>query len=67
MNKLNFEQLDLEPLKFSNFREYLSFVMKAKRPLSFVDFQKHCGISRKQWDLFKFNNRELEEIDWVME
>lgn len=67
INELRIEELDMEPLKCMKFKEYLNFVIDSKRPLSFIDFQKHCGVSRKQWDVFKLNNREVEELEFVMD
>ena len=68
MEGLNFEQLHMEPLKFMRFKEFLDFQLNSNKPLSFLDFQKHCGISRKQWEIFKFNNREIiSDVEWLME
>jgi len=68
MQKINFEQLQMEPFKFIQFKEYLEFKLNTNKPLSFIDFQKHCGISRQQWEIFKLNNKEsFNNTEWLLE
>ncbi|MBW3004123.1 hypothetical protein KY328_05680 [Candidatus Woesearchaeota archaeon] len=64
---INIEDLNMDPLREKKFKEYLDFVLDSKRSFSFVDFTKHCGISRKQWELFKFNHKEELDVDWIMD
>ncbi|MEA3430415.1 MAG: hypothetical protein U9R08_04035 [Nanoarchaeota archaeon] len=65
--ELKIEELNMEPFKCMQFKEYLGFVLSSKKSLSFVDFQKHCGVSRPQWDMFKANNREVEDFIFLLD
>ncbi|MBW3015969.1 hypothetical protein KY330_06105 [Candidatus Woesearchaeota archaeon] len=60
------ERLDLDPSKLNTFKEFLCFKLRQNKELGFKDFQKNCGINRKQWDLFKQENLD-KEVEWIIE
>jgi hypothetical protein len=55
-----------DPLKESQFQEFLSYTISRDKPLSFHEFQRNVGISRRQWDSFREMNTEAE-LNWVIE
>ena len=66
LDKFKLEQMKMDPFKEMRFKEYLDHVLRTKQKFGYQKFQKMCGISRKQWEMFKSDNLELE-IDWVIE
>lgn len=64
---LNIAELDMDPIKEKSFKEYLYFILDTKKPLSFQDFHKHCGVSKKQWEVFKLNHKEDLNVEWIIE
>lgn len=54
----------LDPMKKVAFQEYLEYTLSQKKPLSFQQFNRHCGVSRSQWDDFKISNMDIDDIQW---
>ena len=58
----------MDVMKKNHFMEYLKFrVTKSDRKFKYSDFNKITGISRMQWDVFRSENREVKEVEWVLE
>lgn len=64
LDVINLNCLDFDSMKMMMFREYIEYTLKTEKPLSFQNTSRVTGISRKQWDLFRFENRD-KGIKWL--
>ena len=62
----NLQVLKLDRVERMNFEDFLKFKLEKDKRLSFVEFNKMCGISRKQWEVFKLENMD-KEIEWKVD
>ncbi len=68
MSKMfNLESMKLDLMKKMVFEDFLRYKLTKDTKFGFVEFSKACGISRKQWDVFKIDNRDIKEIKWLIE
>jgi hypothetical protein len=70
IHKFNVENMKMDVMKKNHFIEYLKFKLgkdKKDKRFSYSDFNKITGISRMQWDVFRIDNREVKEVEWVLE
>jgi hypothetical protein len=63
MANLNIQEMRLDRIQTTTFSDMISFKLSNDHLLRFSEFQKVCGISREQWDLFRANNREAK-LKW---
>jgi hypothetical protein len=69
VHAFDIENMKLDLMKKSHFREFLAFKMQRGGKLRFSDFNKMTGISRQQWDVFRIDNKDnknIKDIEWVM-
>lgn len=64
--EFSIEHMKLNPVQKSQFVEFLAYSLQRSRPLGFYDFNKICGISRQQWEIFRLENME-KHSEWVVE
>lgn len=62
----NLQILQLGRVERMNFEDFLRFKLQKSKQLSFVEFNKMCGISRKQWDAFKVENMD-KDVEWIID
>ena len=67
IHKFNIENMKMDVMKKSHFVEFLRFKLDRDKRFKYSDFSRMTGISRLQWDVFRVDNKELEEIEWVVE
>jgi len=68
IHKFNIENMKLDMMKKNHFVEYLKFRLdKRDRKFRYSDFNRITGISRLQWDVFRIENKEVKEVEWVLE
>ena len=65
LQSINLNCLELDSMRMMLFKEYIEFIMKNEKPFSYQNFSKVTGISRKQWELFRFENRDNKNIRWL--
>ena len=66
--KTNFDtrNLRLDPHKEAMFKEFVNFKLNRDKKFRFSEFHKMCGISRKQWDVFRVENKD-KKVEWVLD
>jgi hypothetical protein len=62
-----YNDLHMDPVKRMNFEEFLTYKLRSSRKLKFSEFNRICGISKPQWELFRMQNMEHGNIDWIIE
>ncbi|MBW2991719.1 hypothetical protein KY345_00695 [Candidatus Woesearchaeota archaeon] len=68
IGKINLENMKLDVMKKNHFTEYLRFRLnKRDKRFKYSDFSRLTGISRMQWDVFRLDNKQLKEIEWILE
>ena len=70
MNKdiaFKIESLKLGPHQKMTFKEFVNYKLNTNRVFRFSEFTKICGISRKQWDVFRIENKGNKDIKWIIE
>ncbi len=56
-----------EHTKAMQFEEFFGFVTSKNHELSFKEFNRNVGISRRQWDILKERNVDNKDIKWAIE
>ena len=67
LHKFNTENMKLDVMKRNHFMEFLRFKVTKDRKFKYSDFSKMTGISRMQWDVFRLDNKNVKEVEWVLE
>ena len=66
-HKFNIENMKLDVMKKNHFREFLKFKVAKDKKFRYSDFNRMTGISRMQWDVFRLDNKNIKEVEWVVE
>ena len=67
VKSFDLESMKLDLMKKMVFEDFLRYKMAKDKRFGFVEFNKVCGISRKQWDAFRVDNKKIKEIQWLVE
>ena len=67
IHKFNIENMKLDVMKKNHFREFLKFKVAKDKKFRYSDFNRMTGISRMQWDVFRLDNKNIKEVEWVVE
>jgi len=67
IHKFNIENMKMDVMKKNHFKEFLSFKITKDKKFRYSDFNRMTGISRMQWDVFRLDNKEIKEVEWVVE
>lgn len=67
IKRFDLESMRLDLMKKMVFEDFLRYKLARDKRFGFVEFSKVCGISRKQWDVFKTDNKKIKEINWLVE
>lgn len=67
IHKFNVDNMKMDIMKKNHFMEYLKFKLGKDKKFRYSDFNRITGISRMQWDVFRIDNRSVDEVEWVLE
>ena len=67
IHKFNIENMKLDMMKKNHFMEYLRFKFNKDKRFKYSEFGRVTGISRMQWDVFRIDNKNVKEVEWVVE
>ncbi len=62
----NIENMQLDTIQKRQFEEFVQFKLGREEEFSFLDFNKICGVSRQQWEMFKGENKDLG-VSWRLD
>jgi hypothetical protein len=64
LQKIDFSGVGVDPMKLSQLKDYINFLVVRQEPLSYLKVSKNVGLSQRQWEIFRTNNMEMD-LDWV--
>ena len=53
--------------KRAQFEEYFNFTISKKNELSFQEFSRNVGVSRRQWDILREKNVDNKSFKWAID
>ena len=64
IEQVDLGELQLDSFKQIQFKEYLRYMVSNKKILRYEDFNRMCGLSHGQLEVFRSLHRDTKEFRW---